>query len=90
MNHWQDNAINDVRLERDRQDEKWGSNRNLSQLFWCAILGEEVGEVNKAVLERDREGYRAELVQVAAVCVAAVENYDREEYVKARTAREAT
>jgi NTP pyrophosphatase (non-canonical NTP hydrolase) len=89
MNHWQNNAINDVIIERDKQDEKWGEQNHIP-LYWLAILGEEVGEVNKAVLERDREGYRAELVQVAAVCVAAVENYDREEYVKARTAREAT
>ena len=44
------------------------------------ILTEEVGEVARAIYEADDPGagedYRAELVQVAAVAVAAIESYD--------------
>jgi len=64
--------------ERKRQDDKWGE-QNHNPERWLAILGEEVGEACKAVLEGDAEGYRKELVQVAAVAVAAVENLDRAE-----------
>jgi hypothetical protein len=47
------------------------------------ILGEEVGEAQKAALEASWGGgstwgdYRAELVQVAAVALAAIESLDR-------------
>ncbi|EJB8542973.1 MazG-like family protein [Vibrio parahaemolyticus] len=57
------------------QDEKWGADRELSSFMWNAILGEEVGEVSKAILEK--EGLREELVQVAAVALQWIENIDR-------------
>jgi len=48
------------------------------------ILGEEVGEANKAALEthfkyegNNPDDYRKELIQIAAVAIAAVECYDR-------------
>lgn len=50
------------------------------------ILGEEVGEVQKAALEsyfryegrnNDYSDYRKELIQVAAVAIAMIESYDR-------------
>lgn len=75
--------------ERARQDAKfpgqWGGFADRlrfglvqdyarSAAFECsAILGEEAGEVAKAVLERDDQGLECELVQVAAVCVAWLE-----------------
>jgi hypothetical protein len=40
-----------VAEERQRQDEKFGSQRELSPLLLNAILGEEVGEVTKEVLD---------------------------------------
>jgi NTP pyrophosphatase (non-canonical NTP hydrolase) len=69
-------VIIDVVLERESQDRKWGV-QNHGPAMWGAILAEEVGEAAKAFLEDDIDGYRAELVQVAAVAVAAVECYDR-------------
>lgn len=45
-----ENILGEVRKERDRQDAKWGE-QNHSPFVWLAILGEEVGEVNKAALE---------------------------------------
>lgn len=66
----------DLAQERDNQDAKWGI-QNHGLLLWNAILGEEVGEVSRAILEKDLANYRTELVQVAAVAIAAVESFDR-------------
>lgn len=71
--------------ERNRQDKKFGV-QNHHPFAWLAILGEEVGEVNKAALEtefnydgcdRDFTNYKTELVQVAAVALAMIENMER-------------
>jgi len=78
-------ALSNVKHERKRQDAKWGE-QNHKPSTWLMILGEEVGEANKAALEAMINGkfqedlivkYRDELVQVAAVAVAAVEAFDR-------------
>lgn len=66
----------EVLEERVRQQAKWGE-QNHNAPMWYGILGEEVGEVARGFLEYDMENYREELVQVAAVAVAAVEAYDR-------------
>ena len=64
--------------ERERQDAKWGwpnaglAGTNIDRKN--TILGEEVGEVARAILEGDDAGLEAELVQVAAVCVAWLES----------------
>lgn len=59
-----------VQAERARQDARWGppdaASREL-MLELVAVLTEETGEVARAVLERDRENLREELIQVAAV-----------------------
>jgi len=83
-------VLDDVVEERLRQEKKWGQ-QNHNPFEYLAILGEEVGEVNRAALEnydyRDRMWvakdnprwgpYRKELVQVAAVAVAMIECLDR-------------
>jgi hypothetical protein len=78
-------VIGDVALERARQDDRWGE-QNHAPAWWLVILGEEYGEACRAALD-SRPGaltgvatladYRAELVQVAAVAVAAIEALDR-------------
>jgi NTP pyrophosphatase (non-canonical NTP hydrolase) len=68
--------INEIVEERHQQDKKWGE-QNHHPYKWLAILGEEVGESNKAVLEGSLLDYRGELVQVAAVALAAIECLDR-------------
>ena len=78
-------VLDEVRLERVRQDEKWGP-QNHNPAEWLMVLGEEVGEANKAALEARFAGefyasdkpsgliaYREELIQVAAVAVAMIE-----------------
>ena len=71
-----DDVLGEIINERKRQDDKWGE-QNHQPSIWLVILGEEVGEACKAVLEMDCEEYRKELIQVAAVAIAAVESYDR-------------
>jgi NTP pyrophosphatase (non-canonical NTP hydrolase) len=69
-------VLSDVVAERDRQDAKWGE-QNHPPMKWVAILAEEVGEVAEAALDGGGPEYRAEMVQAAAVCLAAVESFDR-------------
>lgn len=65
-----------IQDERARQDAKWGADQHHDPHLWTTILAEEFGEVARAVLEHDAAGLRAELVQVAAVCVAWLESGD--------------
>lgn len=69
-------GLYDVLSERDRQDAKWGVSRNLHPQLWLPVLMEEVGELAQAVLKGDRANYREELVQVAAVALAALQDLD--------------
>lgn len=76
-------ALDEVKSERRRQDEKWGpQSHGLS--VWMMVLSEEVGEVAERVLTlRATQGDRARLdvavalqheaTQVAAVAVAMLE-----------------
>ncbi|EKN86873.1 hypothetical protein LEP1GSC034_0876 [Leptospira interrogans str. 2003000735] len=76
--------IQEILREREKQDQEWGEQNHIP-IEWCAILGEEVGEVNKAALEthfkydgkNDLSDYRKELIQVAAVALAMIECLDR-------------
>lgn len=85
-------VLDEVFREREKQDTKWGQ-QNWSGPEYLMILGEEVGEANKAYLEQyfplkgpqpdksvvvpDYSEYRNELIQIAAVAVAMVECLDR-------------
>ena len=81
--HLSTQAIAAVLCEMERQDSKWGSDRNLDPFLWAAILGEEVGEFNQAILHDYYGGKcagtsRDELVQIAAVALQIIEYYDRQ------------
>ena len=65
-----------IRLERVDQDDKWGE-QNHTWDYWLGILMEEVGELAKAIIERDSAQVDAELTQVAAVAVSMMEYGDR-------------
>ena len=65
-----------ISKERDTQDQKWGE-QNHDIYKWLAILGEEVGEVNKAVLESKYDEIINELIQIGAVSVAMIESLER-------------
>lgn len=71
----------EVVKERMSQEAKWGQQNHDGPLY-LTILTEEVGEVAKAILDHrykndDPIEIRKELIQVAAVAIAMVENYDR-------------
>ena len=61
-----------IAAEMDAQDRQWGI-QNHDPFRWLAILGEEKGEACKAANEGQWDEYEAELIQVAAVAVNAVE-----------------
>lgn len=69
-------TLSEVLKERLRQEEKWGQQDHHPER-WLSILIEEVGEAARSILEGQRASYRDELVQVAAVAVAAIEALDR-------------
>lgn len=81
--------IIDIESERSRQSAKFGEQRAYNLNRWLTILGEEYGEaceaLNDADLHRDQHRYtkfehkaalRTELIQVAAVAVAIIEQLD--------------
>lgn len=78
-NEFQARVVEDIRLERVRQDVKFGENNDYIPERWIVILAEEFGEVSNALLEGDMDNYYAELVQVAAVAVAAAECHLRQQ-----------
>jgi hypothetical protein len=74
-------VLADVSWERDLQEKKWGTQDHES-VTWMSILGEEYGEAcqeaNRVFFSSNSHvNLRAELVQVAAVAVAAIEHLDR-------------
>ena len=71
-------SIHEILKERDRQDEKWGSQRHLSDQEWLTILVEKVGEAAKDILDKNPNGLKTEVTQVAAVAL---------EWLEALTAR---
>ncbi|TGD83400.1 hypothetical protein EU557_03425 [Hymenobacter wooponensis] len=78
-------VIKDVLTERVRQHNKFGY-QNRPPFEWFLILSEEVGEVAKECVEMqfndashphsNPAAYRKELVEVAAVALAALQNFD--------------
>ena len=68
-----------IETERLRQICRYGEatedQHTHGHYTWAVILGEEVGEVHRSVLERGRPD-RIELVQLAAVAVAWIESLD--------------
>lgn len=80
----------EIQSERLNQDLKWGVQDHHPEK-WLLILMEEVGEASEAVIEaypfvakitdEDHAGflikYRYEMIQAAAVSVAAIEALDR-------------
>lgn len=74
-------VYDDIKIERDRQDRKWGE-QNHDDGTWSLILGEEVGEACEAALSAlfgggQTDALRDELVQIAAVATAWIECLDR-------------
>lgn len=79
-------ALDEVWDERKRQEQlcdggkfPWTcANRNVDNDKKLKILGEEYGEVCRALCEGDLKNLKEELIQVAAVAVAWVESLEQE------------
>lgn len=69
----------EVARERDRQDAKWGE-QNHSDEYWLGIAMEEVGEVAKAVIERNSDAMFEEIIQTIAVLCQWIEAVERREH----------
>ena len=72
-----------VVTERIRQKKLWGE-QDHDAPFWLSILGEEFGEVCRAVYEGKTDEYVTELVHVAAVAVQMIECELRRGYGKGK------
>jgi hypothetical protein len=80
----QESVVTDVLAELKRQLRKWGT-QNHQPIYWLGILGEEYGEAAKWIIEWGvcRPGAETvpilylELVQIAAVAIAAAECLNR-------------
>lgn len=89
-------VLDSVMLERKSQDRQWGEQNHLP-IEWIAIIGEEFGEAAQQAVKANytygaRETYhrallREELLQLAAVTVAAIESHDREDEKRRRLLR---
>lgn len=82
MKHFSTKAIRSVIAEMNRQDEKWGADRDQHPFVWQTILSEEVGEFSQAILHDEFGGHksgtaREEMVQIVAVALQIIEYYDR-------------
>lgn len=78
--------IQEIRAERARQDKKFGE-QNHSPIEFMAILAEEIGEVNKEIVdahfgfapkEKCIEKARVEFIQVAAMAYQCAEAISRQ------------
>ena len=69
--------LTEVQQRRAQQDEKWGYPQVHTLQDWFCILGEEVGEAAKAIIEH--QDVRSEILDVAAVAVAIIQHIDADE-----------
>lgn len=73
--------LDEIHIERQAQDAKFGNQTGKGIPEWHAILAEEVGEAAKEICEilhggGSRENLRVELIQSAAVAVAFIQYGD--------------
>lgn len=82
-----ENFIYKVRYELQKQNDKWGPNRDKHPLAWNSILIEEVGEVSKEMNDNSfsdtlPENYETELIQVAACAFRMFQQNQRNKYIE--------
>lgn len=74
----QSDFMSQMEAERSMQDilhpkDDWPG------VVWATVLGEEYGEVCKAILEHDRNNLEEELIHLASVCMRIYENLEQVE-----------
>jgi hypothetical protein len=69
--------VSEIEVERKVQDKRFGQlPRSLRPSFYLAVLTKKLGDIARAILEGNSKGYREELIQLAAVAIAAIEEFD--------------
>lgn len=86
----QQEVVRKVLFEREKQMDKWGHQRH-DPTIWMSILTEEVGEAFQAInstlfsgKETDPDNLKEELIQVAAVAIAIIEQLEEDEELPLR------
>jgi hypothetical protein len=84
-----------IEEERGYQNRKWGVNRTHTWPEWMLILADEFGEAARAAkdvywVDGSGSDLRSELIQVAAVAVAMIEQLDRDRYQHEAEKRKST
>jgi hypothetical protein len=71
-------VLTEIAEERIRQDTKYGFNRKLLPREWYELIKAEMWEAmaGYALETPPPHDYRVEMIQVAALCVAAIESWD--------------
>ncbi len=59
-----------MKLERQRQIDKWGADKGTPDYVWLGILMEEIGEAVQSLNRNNAEAMELELVQAATVIMA--------------------
>ncbi len=75
-------AIEEIRAERAAQDVEWGGPDHDDQHtaeVWLELIQRKVYQADGARMRGDGEWLRRRLVQTAALCVAALEAFERAE-----------
>lgn len=79
-----DKLWEEIKQEQVRQDEKWGDQRNLSDMRWLGIVLEELGEAAEEVLSDNPEKMRKEVIEVCASAKTWLECMDRGDTIRDR------
>jgi len=73
-------VFDDIRIEREAQDIRWGGEAHDDQHApeeWLDFIWRQVDRANDLIGTRADEEYRKRLIKIAALAVAAVESLDR-------------
>ena len=73
-------VVDDVLQERDYQRGRWSIEDDVlhSHCEWITILTQWLGKAGSSARGGDAPAFRKRLVQVAAICMAAIEALDRD------------
>ena len=76
-----DRILDEIRRERDRQDEKYGGPDHDDSHYpgdWCLILSKYLGRASAETIDAKPDAaFRDNMIKIAAVAIAATQSLDR-------------
>ena len=76
-----DRILEEIRRERDRQDEKYGGPDHDDNHYpgdWCLILSKYLGRASAETIDAEpAAAFRDNMIKIAAVAIAATQSLDR-------------